>query len=95
MVPMAALDAEVELPGGGTVFSNRGAGQGDVYGSSTSSLTLGGHVAEHRRTFAASRPQQPMGAVDEWFTDDGQAFMKPELANVWLQSVDRAISTLR
>ena len=44
-----------QLPSGGTAFSNRGAGQGDVFGSSTSSLTLGGHMAAHRTSFNDSR----------------------------------------
>jgi hypothetical protein len=81
---------EVDLPGGGSAYTNRGAGQGDVFGSTMSSLTLGGHVAVHRESWAQSRPQQPTGAADEWFIDDGQAFVKPQLADRWLQSVDLA-----
>ena len=83
---------EIDLPGGGTAFSNRGSGQGDVFGSSTSSLTLGGHMSEHRASFGATQPSQPCGAVDEWFIDDGQAFVKPAVADTWLRSVDRAIA---
>ena len=83
---------EIELPGGSVVLADRGAGQGDVYGSSTSSLTLGGRIMEHRASFAQARSQQPCGAVDEWFIDDNQSFVKPEVTEAWLQSVDRAIA---
>lgn len=31
--------------------------------------------------------------MDEWFIDDGQAFVKPHAANAWLQSVDLAIAS--
>ncbi len=69
-------------------------------------MTLGGRLTEHRASFlaslqpaAAGQPQQPpqehsrpAGAVDEWFMDDGQAFVQPRLATRWLQSVDRAIA---
>ena len=84
---------EVDLPSGGTAYTDRGAGQGDVFGSTHSSLTLGRHMAQHRQRFCEARPQQPSGATDEWFVDDGQAFVKPALAEAWLQSVDRAITS--
>ena len=83
---------EVDLPSGGTAFTDRGAGQGDAFGSTQSSLTLGGHMVTHRQRFAQSQPQGPSGAVDEWFIDDGQGFVKPHLAERWLQSVDQAIA---
>ena len=83
---------EVDLPSGGTALTDRGAGQGDVFGSTHSSLTLGRHMVQHRERFCEARPQQPSGATDEWFIDDGQAFVKPALAETWLQSVDQAIA---
>ena len=82
---------EVELPSGSVAYTDRGAGQGDVYGSTHSSLALGRRMLQHRERFSQTRPNQPTGAADEWFIDDGQAFVKPELAESWLQSVDRAI----
>ena len=90
----------VELPSGAEYEVNRGAGQGDVYGPTNSSLALGERVLEHRQRFAIAQQGQQgqvalgAGAVDEWFIDDGQAFVKPELADAWLQSVDAAIAAL-
>ena len=34
---------------------------------------------------------RPKGACDQWFIDDGQAFVQPHLADCWLQAVDRAL----
>ena len=30
-----------------------------------------------------------MGASDEWFVDDGQAFVRPDLADRWLRTATR------
>ena len=55
---------------------NRGAGQGDVYGSTACGLSLGERVVEHRHRFRGTREDagtaEADGAVDEWFIDDGQ-----------------------
>lgn len=88
----------VELPCGATHEVNRGAGQGDVFGSANSALALGERVLEHRERFpgmcSTSAPLSGPGAVDEWFIDDGQAFVRPEFADAWLRSVDQAIADL-
>jgi hypothetical protein len=76
---------------------NKCAGQGDVYGSASCSLSLGERVKEHRARMEQQRlssSADKVGPVDEWFTDDGQAFVKAELAHAWLLSMDKAIDDL-
>ncbi len=34
------------------------------------------------------------GSVEEWLVDDGQAFVRAELADTWLSAVDQAIADL-
>ena len=58
----------IVLPGGEELRVDQGAGQGDVYGSTFSSLSLGERVCEHRQRFGANSAS-PSGAVDEWFID--------------------------
>ena len=69
--------------------TDRGAEQGDVLGSIQSSLTLGAARSQH---FArvGDRTFYP-GACDEWYIDDGQAFVRPHLFDAWLHSVDAAL----
>ena len=88
----------VELPSGGEHEVNRGAGQGDVYGSTACGLSLGERVVEHRRRFRGTREDagtvEADGAVDEWFVDDGQGLVVLKHADLWLRSVDKAIADL-
>ena len=68
-----------------------GAEQGDVLGSIQSALTLGEARKQH---FASSNDTDVyLGACDEWYIDDGQAFVKPHLFDTWLRSVDAAFLT--
>eukprot|EP00973_Karenia_brevis_P067757 9426531-Karenia_brevis.AAC.1 len=41
-----------------------------------------------------ARPSGLVGAVDEWYIDDGQAFVKPQLADAWLRAVDTALASM-
>jgi len=87
----------VVLPSGEEHLVDRGAGQGDVYGSTSCALALGERMQEHSGRFRAVQQLEeasPSGAVEECFIDEGQAFVRLELADVWLQSVDKAISDL-
>ena len=63
--------------------------------SAQASLTLGDSMDGARQAFAETtavlRDGGPLGAVDEWFIDDGQAFVKPQLADRWLRAVDNAL----
>ena len=89
--------AEVQLPGGGVVKVNRGAEQGDPQGPVQSTLTLGDAVLDARRKIqdnlrpASGETASRIGASDEWFIDDGQAFVKPSLADLWLRTLDEAL----
>ncbi len=88
----------IQLPNGAEHAVNRGAGQGDVYGSTACGLSLGERVLEHRERFNGTREDiattEAAGAVDEWFIDDGQAFVFVRHADLWLRSVDKAIADL-
>ena len=84
--------AIVQLPDGHIHKVDRGAEQGDTFGSTQASLALGDSMDEARNSFTVStedrRGDTGIGAVDEWFIDDGQAFVRPELADPWLRAVD-------
>ena len=79
------------LPCGDEIGVNRGAGQGDVFGSALASLSQGERVLQHRTRMRDSRV---FGCVDEWYIDDGQGVVLLEHADAWLKSLDRAISDL-
>ena len=65
------------LPSGMEFSNDRGAEQGDVLGSIQSALALGEARDQH---FASSNDSSVYaGACDEWYTDDGQAFVAPHL----------------
>ena len=78
------------LPSGTEFCNDRGAEQGDVLGSIQSALTLGEARSHH---FASSSDRERSGACDEWYIDDGQAFVRPHLFDAWLRSVDAAFRT--
>eukprot|EP00973_Karenia_brevis_P021040 2894177-Karenia_brevis.AAC.1 len=80
------------LPSGATFSTNRGAEQGDVFGSVQSALTLGDARDAH---FARSGTDASCyaGACDEWYVDDGQVFVRPMLFDKWLRALDAAIAT--
>jgi len=83
----------VQLPCGTEHPVTRGAGQGDVYGSALSSLALGDRLTEHRARMqhAHGASSAGLGSVDQWYVDDGQAFVRLDVAEEWLRSVDAAI----
>ena len=89
---------DVVLPCGDLHSINRGAGQGDVFGSSSSSLALGERIQEHRQRHQEAVRQQINSetslAVDEWYVDDGQAIVALRVADIWLRSVDMAIAAV-
>ena len=82
---------KVLLPCGDEIGVNRGAGQGDVFGSALASLSQGERVLQHRTRMRDSRV---FGCVDEWYIDDGQGVVLLEHADAWLKSLDQAISDL-
>ena len=58
------------LPSGDEHLVDRGAGQGDVYGSTSCALALGERMQEHSGRFRAFQQLEagsPSGAVEEWF----------------------------
>ena len=83
----------IELQSGGTAVSDRGAGQGDVFGGTQAALVLGGATDNHRERMRTAADGGRLGAVDEWYIDDGQAFVAPRNADRWLRSVDMAIAS--
>ena len=58
-----------------------------MYGSTNCALAMGKRLGQHRQRFGSN-------AVDEWFIDDGQAFVGAHHADAWLRSVDQAIAEL-
>ena len=87
---------EIELPSGGVAYGDRGAGQGDVFGPTKASLALGEAVTHARPGMALESngtTGDRIGASDEWFMDDGQAFVKPHVASNWLRKMDTAIES--
>ena len=78
------------LPSGSEFSTDRGAEQGDVFGSVQSALTLGKARA---RDFATPQGGHGVyvGACDQWYIDDGQAFVQPQVFDAWLRAVDRAL----
>ena len=90
--------AVVQLPDGTEVSVDRGAEQGDPFGSTQASLALGDAMdcarVAYTNATAADRGQGLAGAVDEWFIDDGQAFVQPRFADSWLHAVDAALADI-
>ena len=87
--------SEVVLPSGEVVQVDRGAEQGDTLGPLQASLALGERMHQGRDVFRASAGAQNLeGAVDEWFMDDGQAFVRPDLADIWLRTIDDALHAI-
>ena len=60
-------------------------------GSIQSALALG--VARQQHFASTDDTTVYAGAYDEWYIDDGQAFVKPHLFDTWLRSVDIAFRT--
>jgi hypothetical protein len=81
-----------KLPSGATRTTDLGAEQGDVFGSLQSAFALGNGRRSH---FAASSETTDFyqGACDQWYVDDGQAFVNPALFDTWLRAVDRGIAS--
>ena len=82
----------IELQSGGTAVSDRDAGQGDVFGGTKAALVVGGATENHRERMRVVADGGLLGAVDEWYIDDGQCFVAPRNADRWLRSVDMAIA---
>ena len=78
------------LPSGEVVQMNRGAGQGDAFGS----YQAGATQARSRAGWAnESSGVRIKGACDEWYIDDGQLVIRPMLLDGWLRAFDMAISS--
>ena len=79
----------VVLPSGEEVLADRGAGQGDGFGSLQASSVL----AYHRPLWSRGPGGQPVpGACDEWFIDDGQVMIRPAIFDSWLRALDAALA---
>ncbi len=78
------------LPSGMEFRSDCGAEQGDPFGSVQAGRCLG---AARPRWASQDNGAAVVGACDEWFIDDGQAFVRPDLVDPWLRALDRAIRT--
>ena len=79
------------LPSGVEVATDRGAEQGDVFGSIQSALALGEARGKHFATTPGNATYP--GACDQWYIDDGQVFCQPQLFDQWLRALDLAIAT--
>eukprot|EP00973_Karenia_brevis_P084403 11713623-Karenia_brevis.AAC.1 len=89
----------VQLPGGEALSVDRGAEQGDPFAPLQASLALGEQVLAAREalrqdTVEDTFQHRGVGAVDEWFIDDGQAFVRPSLADRWLRTFDRLLQQM-
>ena len=76
-------DSFTQLSSGTSWGTNRGAGQGDVFGTISSALVLRTARAEGLAEFASS-PKQAKGVCDEWYVDDGPGLVRPDLFDSWL-----------
>ena len=66
--------------------------QGDPAGTAQSVLPLGNARNKATEAFTTSTSNtRHSGACDQWFIDDGQAFVLPHLADSWLRAVDAAL----
>ena len=82
--------SEVVLPSGECIEMDRGAAQGDAFGSYQAASTQ----AQSRRMWSReSDGSLRKGACDEWYIDDGQLVIQPSLLDPWLRAFDKAIST--
>ncbi len=79
------------LPSGAVHATDRGAEQGDGFGSVQSGLVLGKARAQHWA--ADARGASAEGTCDQWFIDDGQAFVLPDLVDAWLRALDKGVAT--
>ena len=71
------------LPSGEEFASDRGADQGDGFGS----LQSGSVLARHRHAWASTADGAVrQGACDEWYIDDCQAFVRPDVFDPWLRA---------
>ena len=84
----------VVLPSGEVRLLDRGAEQGDPLGNLYCALVLAGVSMRTRQKVQlalAATPatsQQPVGYLDAWYADDGQALMLPQRADLYLRTLD-------
>ena len=83
------------LPCGSEATSDRGAQQGDTFGSVQAALPLGdareAAEMEYNQTLP---PGSASGVCDEWYMDDGQALVAPSKADLWLKCLDKALGEI-
>ena len=78
----------VTLPCGSEHSTDRGSEQGDPHSSAQCGAALAVVRRRAAEARAAQRPDDPPGAFDFWYADDGQAFMRPPLVDLYLRTVD-------
>ena len=80
--------AITQLPSGLEFGNNRGAEQGDAFGTIQSCMTLAQARGDQWRSHAG----QPLHVADEWYIDDGQAFVPPSEVESWLKALNLAVA---
>ena len=73
------------LPGGDEAAADRGTGQGDAFSTAQAVLPLGDAREQAYDSFNRDATQPGQGVCDEWYIDDGQAFLHPWLVDPWLK----------
>ena len=80
------------LPSGEEFECDRGVEQGDGFGTLQAGLVLAGarqpFIQGDTSSSAGSRPL----ACEQWYIDDGQAFLRPSDVDPWLRALDASIS---
>jgi hypothetical protein len=86
----------VVLPCGEDTVADRGAEQGEPFGSIETAVMVGSASQEAHQDLERQAPPQvgtstPSGFVDHWYVDDGQFFTKPSLADAALRHMDMSL----
>ena len=84
---------ELDLPQGGVAYTDRGSGQGDVFSPAASALAMGVAAGTARDDLRGGPQGSPVGAVDQWFMDGCQAFVRVQVAEEWLHRMDQTITS--
>ena len=62
-----------------------------MYGPAKASRVAGEAIANGRDRLTSELNSPTIGACEEWFIDDSQAFVKPQVATQWLLAMDAAV----
>ena len=82
------------LPSGRENSNKKGAEQSDGFGTIQASLTLAkSRQCDIQRENGPAADGEALGAVEEWFADDGQGFCKPTDFEPLLRSIDTSLES--